>query len=146
MSKMVLFDTNILVYAHHQKSSRQIKAQKVIRQAMDKGTGAVSWQNLLEFYNVITDKRKVSHAVTASQAEKIISDYQRSNFFIIHPDDRTYKLTVTWAKKLSLVGKQRIFDALIVATMKQHNIETIYTNDEAHFDSFADIYVVNPFK
>lgn len=143
MSK-VLLDTNILVYAHHKSSPHHNKAQKVILSLIAKKDGFCSWQNLLEFYNVVTDKRKVPYPFTPNEVLNIISKYQQSGLNIISPSSKSYKIALSVGQDLRLLGKQRIFDALIVATMKEWDIATIYTNDVAHFSAFSNIKTINP--
>lgn len=146
MNKVILFDTNILVYAHHQRSPYQAKAQEIILKALNQGNGAVSWQNLLEFYNVVTDKRKVTKPLSLKETAKIIADYQRSRLKIIFPNATAYEEAVLLASNLGLKGKQQIFDALLVTTMKQWGIKTIYTHDLTHFTLFHSIQLINPFR
>lgn len=145
MTKKILIDTNILVYAHDKGSPQQSKAQKVILSALEEKKGAISWQSLLEFYNVVTDKKKVSSPITPKQAEEIIEDYLRSEFILIYPDASSYGYAIKLAVKLGLKGRQRIFDALLAVTMQQGKITTIKTNDVTHFKVFPNIEVINPF-
>lgn len=145
MNEKILLDTDILVYAHHQGSPRQKKAQQVVVLTIKQANGVIAWQNLLEFYNAVTDKRKVSSPMTPQQAEKIIENYKKSGLALIYPDASSYSQAVELTAKLDLKGKQTIFDVLLVTTMKQWGVKTIYTTDLSHFKVFPEIKVVNPF-
>lgn len=145
MNKKILLDTNILVYAHFKNAPQQEKAQKIILSALKEKNGVIAYQNLLEFYNVVTDSRKITQPITPKQAKEIIDDYLKSELTIIYPNAESYINAIKLVAKLKLSGKQRIFDALLVSTMLQWKIKTIYTNDLAHFKGFPDIEIVNPF-
>jgi predicted nucleic acid-binding protein len=146
MTKKILLDTNILVYAHDKEAPQQSKAQKIMFSALEEQNAAISWQSLLEFYNVVTDERKVSSPISPKQTEEIIEDYLGSEFVLIYPDASSYTYAIKLAAKLGLKGRQRIFDALLAVTMQQWKITTIYTNDVAHFKIFPNIHVINPFR
>lgn len=106
MSKKILLDTNVLVYAHYQGSSYQEKDQKIITSALKEKIGVIAWQSLLEFYNVVTDLRKISQPINPQQAEEIIEDYLRSEFVLIYPDASAYTNAIKLAAKLRLYSRR----------------------------------------
>src|SRR3990167_5138354 len=117
---VVLFDTNILVYARDLESPNYQKA-KELQDAVNEGVlnAVITPQNLLEFYSVITNQAKSKKADSPKEAIVEIKKYLRG---------------------------RKIFDVYLVATMLSNGIKTIYTANERDFEMFGEIKVVNPFK
>ena len=70
MNVEVFFDTNIFVYTFDAGApAKRDRARSLIREALEKGNGAISWQITQEFLNVALHKFK--NPLTAGEA----SDY-----------------------------------------------------------------------
>ena len=140
-----LIDTNILVYAYNVDSSFHEKAKKIIQKAV-KGelTAAVSVQNLVELYAVITDKRRVEHPLSPIRARDLVEFYNyQKNIQVIAPSARTIEILTGFIQKHKPRG-QLIFDFLLVATMIENDIHEIYTSNTTHFKPFETINAINP--
>ena len=102
-------------------------------------TLAVSHQNLAEFSVVMTEK--VRHPVPDAVVTRFIRDIVSFNgWTVIGYDPGTIMDAVGIRRKYAL----HFWDALLVATLKQHNIDTIYT-EESHFKKIPWITVIDPF-
>lgn len=139
MSEPILFDTNILVYAHNLDSPYHLKAISLVRAAIEGVLRAVlAQQNLLEFYSIITDPKRVSKPLPSEEASGLVKDYLNSPFKIIFPDQETLNLTLSFDKG-SKGGE--IFDTFLVATMLSNNVKSIITVNTKDFKTFPDIKI-----
>lgn len=136
-----LVDTNILCYALDAgvPEKRAVAADLLSRCWRSEINFAVSVQNLAEFSVVMTEK--VQHPVTDVVITRFIRDIVSfDSWTVIGYDAGTIMDAVDIRGMFSL----HFWDALIVATMKQHDIGTIYTED-SHFNKIPWITVINPF-
>lgn len=143
ISEPILFDSNVLVYAHNQDSLFHSKAVRLITKVAKGGMfGVLTSQNLLEFYSVITDKRRLSNPITSGLATELVNQYLYSPFEIIYPDINTNKIMVELLKK-NQFKDGRIFDVYLVATMLSSNIKHIVTANVSDFKKFDSISILD---
>jgi len=137
-----LIDTNILCYAldSGEPEKRAIAAALLARCFRSEIPLAVSVQNLAEFSVVMLEKVKnpVPDTVTIRFIRTIESF---DGWTVIAYDAETIIEAAAIRNRHSL----HFWDALLVATMKQHAITTIYTED-VHFKKIPGITVINPFN
>ena len=136
-----LIDTNILCYALDagEPEKRAVAAELLSQCWRSEIALVVSVQNLAEFSVVMTEK--VKHPVPDEVVTRFIRDIVSFNgWTVIGYDPGTIMDAVDIRRRFSL----HFWDALIAATMKQHNIGTIYTED-SHFNKVTWIRVINPF-
>lgn len=143
ISEPLLFDSNVLVYAHNEDSLFHSQAIKLITEAI-KGeiSGNLASQNLLEFYSVITDKRRLSNPVSPKQALELVNQYLSSSFEIIYPNLNTNKIMVELLKKNGFKNGQ-VFDVFLIATMLSNNISHIATANVVDFKKFNGISILD---
>ena len=143
---VVLFDTNILVYARDLESPNFQKA-KELQHAVNEGVlnAVITPQNLLEFYSVITNQAKSKKADSPKEAIVEIKKYLISPFEVIVPLGNELEIVLRLIKDRNFRGR-KIFDVYLVATMLSNGIKTIYTANERDFEMFGEIKVVNPFR
>ncbi len=140
MSDLILFDTNILVYAHNLDSPYHLKAVSLVQAAVEGRLEVVlAQQNLLEFYAIITDPRRVREPLSPNEASSLVTDYLNSPFKIIFPDQETLNLTFSLNKD-SKGGE--IFDTFLVATCVSNNVKSIITVNTKDFKPFPDIKTI----
>lgn len=143
ISNLLLFDSNILVYAHNEDSLLHSQAIKLVTRVI-KGEifGSLASQNLLEFYSVITDRRRVADPITPKLASGLINQYLSSPFEIIYPNLNTNKIMIELLKKNEFEDGQ-IFDVFLIATMLSNNIRRIVTANVKDFKKFDGISVLD---
>ena len=140
----VLFDSNILVYAHNLDSPFYNKATDLHRKVISgELNAAVAVQNLLEFYSVITDPKRIAKAKNPGIARKYCLAYLKAGFKIIYPQAGDFEKMLGLGSKKQ-IKSQKIFDVYLVATMLSNGIRTIYTANERDFEMFGEIRAVNP--
>lgn len=143
ISEPLLFDSNVLVYAHNEDSLFHSQAIKLVTGVI-KGEilGNLASQNLLEFYSVITDKRRLSNSVSPKQALELVNQYLSSSFEIIYPNLNTNKIMVELLKKNGFKNGQ-VFDVFLIATMLSNNISHIATANVVDFKKFDGISILD---
>ena len=134
-------DTNILVYAADESFPLHSTARTVRdRAAAEHQKVRLCYSVLLEFFAVVTDSRRVGNPLSPAEAWREVNAYL-STFDVLYPDEDTFtqlgKLVAQYQ-----ITRQAIFDALIVATMIQHGVKGIYTDNRKDFAAFNEIEVL----
>jgi len=139
MEETHLLDSNILVYALDRTAGKkQELAQELVAEGFRGHATALAVQNLVESYDTLTRRL----GVPAQDAAQLVDDLIAVQSWV--------KLPLTPASVSRAMGlhqrlKKQFWDCLIVATMLENGITTIYTEDEG-FKGFPGIEVINPFK
>lgn len=141
ISDPLLLDTNILVYAHNQDSPFHNQALSLVNKVV-KGEvkGILAQQNLLEFYSIITDQRRVTKPLSGVKAQELVADYLKLPFDVIVPDKETISILAELCRKNKIKNGQ-VFDAYLVATMLSHQIKNIVTTNIKDFLVYTEIKV-----
>ncbi len=141
ISEPLLLDSNVLVYAHNEDSSFHSQALKLVTEII-RGEifGVLSSQNLLEFYSVITDERRLDGPLAPKLASGLVNEYLFSPFEIIYPNLETNKIIIEMLKKNEFKNGQ-VFDVFLVATMLSNDIRHIVTANVTDFKKFDGISV-----
>lgn len=143
---MILLDTNILVHATTAASPRHAKAKEICRQAWQQELDAcVALQNLCEWYAVVTDSGRVSAPISAEEASRELEVYQASDSVKIIVPSVDFLAQLSRLLRHVKCKGAHVFDVLLVATMLEHRVETIYTENVRDFSKFHEIRAVNPF-
>lgn len=138
---MQLIDSNILIYAYDSTDKKKHEtAKKILQKAWQKQADyALSVQNISEFFYVATEKTKVLPREEAREIVRNLTSF--SYWHIFHLTEATLRL----AASISTDSKIHFFDALLAATMKEHNIAEIITENEKDFEKIPGIKIINPF-
>jgi len=146
---MFAIDTNILIYAHNQDSALHNQASAFLERLMneydDEGNLEICLpaQVLMEFMNVIT-RENLGKPLPLADAITIVQDYINSGIKIIHQQETQLKSCIDILKAVK--SRKKIFDVALAATLKDNNIEGIYTVNTADFKDFNFLHVQNPFE
>lgn len=141
--KRVLFDSNVLVYVHNQDSPFYAASAKFLTLVITgEMRGVLAQQNLLEFYSIVTDARRVTHPLSPHEAASLVAAYLQSPFTIVVPTTQTAQLALTMSKHQHLVNG-RIFDAYLAATMITNEVQVIVTANVKDFASFPELEVID---
>src|SRR5262249_48891315 len=140
-----LLDTNVLVYAFFPAVPHHAASRGLVDGAKNAGAGlCVAPQNLVEFFAVVTDPRRVTQPKTSDQALPAVDDFLPlpGLTLLLVPAD----LIARWAQLLRQVAasKKRAFDTQLVATMLGNGVQKIYTFNTADFQHFPGIQVLTP--
>lgn len=136
----VLADTNIIVYAINNKSTKCHTAQSFVEKHSSKLFFAQ--QNIMESVRVITHNN-FPFAITSIQAIHVVLSVTDFGT-ILSPNLETIGITAELIKKYQLVGNE-VFDAYLVATALTNDIKTIATDNVKHLGKYEEIKIINPF-
>ncbi len=135
---MVLFDTNVLVYAAMEQDLRKRKiAADVLSVAQRDGTGAVSLQILREFANVLYKKSDIP----AARIRAIVTGFAKSIPCVIDTPEMMER-----GMEIKARHGIQFYDALVVAAAEAAGCETIYSEDMADGAKYGSVRVENPFR
>jgi len=144
--ELILFDTNVLIYAHNKESEFFNQARNLVLKIQQEAlSGVITHQNLCEFYAIVTNPACLERPLNQKQAEKEIENYLGSKFIIIHPNQETLYLFVKLLKEKKIKSRE-VFDCYLVATMLANGVNTIYTANVRDFRKYKEIKVINPFN
>lgn len=142
-AKRVLLDTMILCYAHDSLSPHNSRASLIVRAAIHGHIRAqMSYQNLSEFYAVVTGRR-VANPLTQDHAARLCRLYMGcAEIGLISPTRETY------AEAFASLGERRVaggdvFDHILAYTAKDR-ADTIWTDNTRHFQGYPFLNAENP--
>lgn len=133
-----LVDSNILIYAYDiDEAVKQEKAKEFIKNNLIGENFVLSTQILAEFYLNVTEK--IQKPIPAWQAREIILNFSIAVKVINYSAE-----TILKASEIMAMHKIHFWDALIAATMKENQIETIFTENTKDFKKIPEITAINP--
>jgi predicted nucleic acid-binding protein len=147
VSEPALVDTNVLVYALFPAMPDYAASRALLDTARAARANLyVAPQNLIEFFAVVTDPRRVTQPKTPAEALQAIDDFFTLPGLALLPVPGD--LITRWSQLIrqSSATKKRAFDTQLVATMLGSNGMKIYTFNTADFQgfAFAGIQVATP--
>ncbi len=139
--KPALVDTNILCYAFDiSEPDKRAAARRLLERVFqNEETLVVSVQNLAEF--AVVTREKMENPLPDDIITRFIEDIIAFDGWTVVRYDAG---TVTRAIGISRAAHIHFWDALLVATMHEQGIDTIWSED-AHFSKIAGLVVKNPF-
>lgn len=140
-----LFDTSILVHAHNKASRYQRKAGDVIRRAMRGEIEAcLTPQILYEFFEVVTNPRRLEYPLSADEAVNICLDlWECREIEKVNPTAIAPKKVFELITQLKLSGG-KILDCVLAVTAKENGVEMIYTENIKDFEAYGFLKAYNP--
>jgi predicted nucleic acid-binding protein len=131
----LLFDTNVLVYAHDELSPFHEPSATLLDLAIEREVStALAEQNLMELYRILTSSVAMQgHPLTSREAKDLIDEtYLRGAFRILYPARAVLEKTLQLAVERGAVSA-RIFDLRLAAHAIVTGIPTIATYNTSHF-------------
>ena len=143
--KKILLDTMILCYAHGKSSPNHAKAFLILKAAINGLIEAcISYQNLAEFYSIITGKR-VKEPLTPSKAAALCILYGKSSRIKkLLPAGITYDQAFYLAQD-HLLTDGDVFDGILACTARM-GANTIWTENVQHFTRYSFLNAENPLE
>jgi predicted nucleic acid-binding protein len=139
MSGKFFLDTNVFVYLFDTSApAKAKKAARLVRDAVDTGKGIVSYQVVQEFFNVAL--RRFARPMSVAEAEQYLVTVFRP-LLAVHSSPALY------VEALRIEGKHRLawYDSIIVASAKEGQCETLYSEDFQHGWEIEGLRIENPF-
>ena len=132
-------DTNVLVYAHDAGAgAKSARAQELLSEIWQEGTGCLSVQVLQEFY--VTATGKLTRRLDAESAALRVEAYSR---WTLHSPDRDDLLA---AIKIARRHRLSLWDAMIVRSASRLSCLVLWTEDLRDGAVLEGVRIRNPFK
>lgn len=142
----VAVDTNILIAAHLPKLPDHQQARRAIERHLLIGSGQLVLTTMIlhEFLHVITDARRFQNPPPMEEALHVTRSYcGKSNVAIYSPDVLDFEEALNLMSQHRL-GRNRIADTVLAATLKRHGVDTLWTKNKADFAVFDFLQSVDP--
>ena len=135
--ELAFFDTNILVYADDGNDPvKQQKARELIRLYFSAERGVISVQVLQEYFNTVTSKTGLDHAVARAKVNQL------RRFVTVDTDSED----VLSAIDLCRLHGLSFWDSLIVHSAKQSACKVLFSEDLQHGRDIDELRIVDPFR
>lgn len=139
-------DTNVLIYAHLPvfPGSGVVRAYLQRGLVDDRRRFSLTALVLHEFVHIVTDPRRFDPPVVMAEALSLAGSYLgRTNVDCLPVDERSMRLAVDLLEAHQL-GRKRIADALLAATLLRHGVTAIVTCNPGDFAIFDELTVIDP--
>jgi predicted nucleic acid-binding protein len=139
MNGRFFLDTNIFVYSLDRTApAKSARAHELIREAIEKHQGIVSYQVVQEFFNVAF--RRFAQPMSLADAEQYLATTFRP-LLAVHSSQALF------ADAMRLRDKFQVpwYDALIVVSALEGQCTALYSEDFQHGQKFGELRIVNPF-
>ena len=139
-------DTSVLVHAHLPvlTGSETVRANLLSKFGDDNWQIALTAVVLHEFVHVITDQRHFSPPVPMASALALAKGYLGSpNVDCLSLDGRAPQLALHLLERHWL-GRKRIADTLLAATLLRHGVNSIMTCNPSDLAVFNELEVIDP--
>ena len=138
---MIAVDTNVLVYAHREETSKHGAAK---RRLVELAEGPARWAIPVfcvgEFLRVITHRRLFDPPHTAAEATEALGRLLASPSLTVLMPGRDYPDLLVDAVREAHATGNLVFDAQIVAICRESGVTTLMTEDR-DFDRFRGLRV-----
>jgi len=138
MNDRFFLDTNIFVYSFAGDAEKRQRASELIRRGIDTGKGIVSYQVVQEFFNVAL--KKFASPMSVADANQYLT-VAFGPLFAVQSSRALYGEALHLRAQCNLAW----YDALIVASAREANCGTLYSEDFQHGQVFGEVRVLNPF-
>ena len=142
----VLFDTNVLIYAHDSASIYHAEAADLLVRVFDSSfQGVVDEQVLIEMYRTLTNRSAMSNnPLKPEQARALIRQtYLSGQFEILYPSfitiDHTLDLVVD-----RQVTSAKIFDLRLASIAVESSVDYLTTYNTKDFQNILGLTVLKP--
>ncbi len=138
MSVDSFIDTNVFIYLFDETSVEKSRiAEELIQQALENGSGCISYQVVQETLNIVTRKLKAS----PEEARRLLDN-------VLEPLWRVNPSRVLFRRGLELQSRYKFgfYDSLIIAAALDAGCRILYTEDLQHGQQVEGVTIINPFQ
>lgn len=126
-------DTNVLIYALDRESDFHQSALRTLVVFGESKTGVVCWQNLTEFYAIVTDKKRIKTPLPPQTAVRELHTLLNTfSLEIVGPNLLTKKLWFDLLKTRNIKG-QMVHDIFLAATLLSNGVKILVTENTSDF-------------
>jgi predicted nucleic acid-binding protein len=142
----VLFDTNVLTYAHDEFFDFHIPSASLVEMVFQgKIQGIVTEQNMMELYRLLTNQTVMrGKALQPAKAKELISDtYLNGAFDVLFSSQETLRSTLKIAVENNIVSA-KIFDIRLAAIALEAEVNFLVTYNLKDFAGIANLTCATP--
>ena len=142
----VLFDTNVLIYAHDSASTYHLEAADLLTKVFDLSIqGIVAEQVLIEMYRTLTNRSAMANnPLKPEQARSLIRQtYLKGQFEILYPSSITVDHTLDLAVDRQ-VTSAKIFDLRLASIAVESSVDYLVTYNIKDFQNILGLTVLTP--
>ncbi len=139
MSAKFFLDTNVFIYTLSNRfPAKQKQALALVGEALEEGSGIISFQVVQEFLNVVLHKseRPFSWEECHQYFEEVLGPLCG-----VYPDPELYRKTLHIRQETGY----RFYDALIVAAALEGGCKILYSEDLQDGRKISGLSIKNPF-
>lgn len=132
-------DTNIFVYSFEYSSPQKVQvADRLIKQAVSSGRGAISYQVVQEFFSVAL--RKFPTQMTPANAHTYFRNVFRPLYAVNFSPALMFR-----AIHIASVHQLSWYDSIILAAATESNCQILYSEDFQSGRTIEGVRIQNPF-
>ena len=142
---MMVFDTNVLIYAvrddseFHETCQQQVAAASVIE-----GSGLLTWNICYEFFRVVTHPQVSTQPWSLEEARRYVAELLATpGFSLLFPTIEHMSVLAQTIAELPDVRGNRVHDLHTAVLMREHGITQICTLD-GEFRRFPFLEIIDP--
>ncbi len=139
-------DTNALVYAHVVASPHHEATRSYLDRALAEEASRITITPIVahEFVHIVTDPRRFGVPMSMDDAMSTMMKWiARANVICPAINDEIVVRAFELLERHRL-GRRRIIDTFLAATLLHHDVRTLITCDPTDFAIFEEIEVVDP--
>ncbi|MEO0592868.1 MAG: PIN domain-containing protein [Myxococcota bacterium] len=137
MSSRIAFDANILFYAMDPyDEAKRSRCASILQRAMQEMTGSVTLQTLGEFAVAVARKGVLEKSEAAASARDWADAFET-----VAAATHALHVALDWWRQ----GRLSYWDALLVATLSDHGITGLVTEDMDAGAVIGGVEIINPF-
>ncbi len=139
-------DTNVLIYAHLASFPEHARAKQYLQTLLSDPESVLVVTPIIlhELVHVVTDGRRFDEPVKIEEAIALARLYlNRTNVECLDVGASSLERALALMERYAL-GRKRIADTLLVATLLDHGVNELVTCNESDFAVFEELAVVNP--
>lgn len=138
---MIVFDTNLLVYAHRERTAEHRAARRALEQGSRQAWG-LALPTIAEFLAVVTHPAAARPSTQAEAAAFLTNFLADARGAVLHPGLDFARRLLDTADELNVSG-QHAFDLQIALVARDHGADQIWSHDRG-FVGLPGIIVHDP--
>ncbi len=141
-------DSNVLIYSAVESMPEYRSVASFFERRVLTGeiTCAVTFPVLLEFVHITTDPKRFSPPLELEESVAIAEQYwNAANWRRLLPRRQTGVRTFELLRRHGL-GRKRLLDTYLAATLLDHNVQTLLTCNTRDFQVFNELQLIDPSK
>lgn len=141
---MTCLDSNILIYAFHKGSSLHEKAKNFLYACLADEGFAVSELSLVEFFQVLTDKRKIEKPLSSEACQQIVQSlYAHPKVNVLSLNSEIIQKALMTSANYGVV-RYEIYDHILAITCQHYGIKNFATRNIKDFKKYDFLEVITP--